>query len=162
MNRMKKATLLLFPFGFLVLLVEDLMTTVKNGTSTLDIQLHDTFFVIANVHVKLFFAMLFLALSAVYSVFPKITSRTINAAMGYIHFAITLIGAYFLCLPYHYTGLTGMLRGYMDYSNWVSLDGFSGGNHFILQAMILMACGQVVFVANLVWSLVKGRKRRPT
>jgi hypothetical protein len=49
----------------------------------------------------------------------------------------------------------------MDYSNWVSLDGFSGMNHFAMQAMIWLVCGQVVFVANLVWSVVKGEKWRP-
>jgi cytochrome c oxidase subunit 1 len=150
-----------FIFGLFVLLVGDLMNTVNNGTSTLDIQLHDTYFVIAHVHLILFFALLFLAFAAVYFVFPKITGRTINAAMGYIHFAFTLIAAYFLSWPYNYAGLAGMPRRYMDYSNWVSLDGFSGANYFTTQAMILLVCGQVVFVANLVWSLVKGQKWRP-
>jgi heme/copper-type cytochrome/quinol oxidase subunit 1 len=54
-----------------------------------------------------------------------------------------------------------MPRRSMDYSNWVSLDGFSGVNQFVTQAMILLVCGQVVFLANLVWSLVKGEKWRP-
>jgi cytochrome c oxidase subunit 1 len=84
-----------------------------------------------------------------------------NAPMGYIHFAFTLIAAYFLCWPYNYAGLAGMPRRYMDYSNWVSLDEFSGMNHFTTQAMILLVCGQVVFVAILVWSVVKGEKQRP-
>jgi len=146
-----------FIFGLFVLLVEDLMNSVNNGTSTLDIQLHDTYFVIAHIHLILFFALLFLAFAAVYFVFPKITGRTMNAAMGYIHFALTLIPVYFLCWPHHYAGLAGMPRRYMDYSNWVSLDGLSGTNHFNAQVMILLVFGQVVFVVNLVWSLVKGQ-----
>ena len=150
-----------FIFGLFVLLIEDLMNTVNNGTSTLDIQLHDTYFVIAQVHVILFFALLFLTFAAAYFVFPKITGRTMNAVMGYIHFALTLIAVYFLCWPYHHAGLAGMPRRYVEYSNWVSLDGFSGTNHFTAQAMILLVFGQVVFVANLVWSLVKGQKWRP-
>jgi cytochrome c oxidase subunit 1 len=150
-----------FIFGLFVLLVEDLINTVNNGTSTLDIQLHDTLFVIAHVHLILFFALLFLAFAAVYFVFPRITGRTMNVAMGYIHFALTLTTAYFLCWSYHYAGLAGMPRRYMDYSNWVSLDRFSMANHFTTQAMIVLVCGQVVFVANLVWSLVKGQKWRP-
>jgi len=150
-----------FIFGLFVLLVEDLMNTVNNRTSTLDIQLHDTYFVIAHVHLIFFFALLFLAFAAVYFVFPKVTGRTMNAAMGYIHFALTLIAVYFLCWPFNYTGLAGMPRRYLDYSNGVSLDEFSGTNHFAMQAMILLVCGQVVFVANLVWSLAKGRIGRP-
>ena len=149
-----------FIFGLFVLLVGDLMNTVNNRTSTLDIQLHDTLFVIAHVHLMLFFALLFLAFAAVYFVFPKITGITMNAVMGYIHFVVTLITAYFLCWPYNYAGLAGMPRRYIDYSNdysnWVSLDGFLWLNHFTALAMILLVCGQVVFVANLVWSLVKG------
>jgi cytochrome c oxidase subunit 1 len=150
-----------FTFGFFVLLVGDLMNTAIFGTSTLDIQLHDTYFVIAHVHLIRFFALLFLAFAAVYFVFPKMTGRRMNAAMGYIHFALTLIAAYFLCWPYSYTSLAGMPRRYLDYSNGVSLDGFSGANHFATQAMTLLVCGQVVFVANLVWSLVKGQKWKP-
>jgi len=150
-----------FIFGLFVLLVGDLMNTAIFGTSTLDIQLHDTYFVIARVHLIGFFALLFLAFAGVYFVFSKMTGRTMNEAMGYIHFALTLISAYFLCWPYNYTSLAGMPRRYLDYSNWVSLDGFLGVNHFTTQAMILLVCGQVVFVANLVWSLAKGRIERP-
>jgi cytochrome c oxidase subunit 1 len=151
-----------FIFGLFVFLIGDLMNTVNNGNSTIDIQLHDSYFVIAHVHLILFFALLFLAFAAVYFVFPKITGRTMNAPMGYIHFALTLIAAYFLCWPYHYTGLAGMPRRYMDYSNWVArMDEFTAKNNFTTWTMILLVCGQVVFLANLVWSAVKGEKWRP-
>jgi cytochrome c oxidase subunit 1 len=148
-----------FIFGLFVLLIGDLMN--NNGNSTFDIQLHDTLFVIAHFHLILFFALLFLAFAAVYFVFPKITGRKMNAPMGYIHFALTLIAAYFLCCPYHYAGLAGMPRRYMDYSNWVSMDGFSGLNHFTTLVMLLLVCGQMVFLANLVWSVLKGENWRP-
>ena len=144
-----------FIFGPFVLLGEDLMNTVDNRNSTFDIQLHDTYFVIAHVHLILFFALLFLAFAAVYFIFPKITGRTMNAAMGYIHFAFTMIPVYFLCWPHYHAGLAGMPRRYVDYSNWVSFDGFSGMNHFTARAMILLVFGQVVFVANLVWSCMR-------
>jgi cytochrome c oxidase subunit 1 len=150
-----------FIFGLLVLLIGDLMNTVNHRTSTLDIQLHDTYFVIAHVHLILFFALLFLAFAAVYYAFPKITGRTMNAPMGYIHFALTLVATYFLCWPSQYVGLAGMPRRYMDYSNFLSLDGFSAVNRFTTRAVILLVGGQVVFVANLVWSVVKGVKWRP-
>ena len=116
---------------------------------------------IAHGHLILFFALLFLGFAAVYFVFPKITGRTMNAPMGYIHFALTLGAVYFLCWPYPYAGLAGMPRRYMDYSNWVNMDEFSGLNHFTTWAMIGLICGQVVFLANLVWSVVKGEKWGP-
>lgn len=150
-----------FIFGLFVLLIGGLMNTVIYGNSTLDIQLHDTYFVIAHGHLISFFALLFLAFAAVYFAFPKITGRTMNAPMGYFHFAVTLIATYFLCWPYHYAGLAGMPRRYMDYSNFVSMDGFPGLNQFAIWAIISLVCGQVVFLANLVWSVVKGSKWRP-
>jgi cytochrome c oxidase subunit 1 len=150
-----------FIFGLFVLLIGDLLNRENNGNSTFDIHLHDTYFVIAHVHLISFFALLFLAFAAVYFVFPKITGRTMNAPMGYIHLAVMLIASYFLCWPYHYAGLAGMPRRYMDYSNWVRMDAFSGPNKFTTKALILLLCGQVVFLANLVWSVVKGEKWRP-
>ncbi len=150
-----------FIFGIFVLLIENLMDSVSKGNSTIDIQLHDTYFVIANVHVITFFALLFLAFAAVYFVFPRITGKTMNARMGYIHFSVTLITVYFLCWPYPYAGLAGMPRRYMNYSSWLSMNGFSGLNLFTARTTLLLVCGQIVFLANLVWSVVKGEKWKP-
>lgn len=148
-----------FVFGLFVLLIGQLMNTMRFGPSTLDIQLHDTYYVIAQRHVIGFFTLLFLGFAAVYVAFLKVTGRTMNAVMGYIHFVLTLIPAYFICCPYHYqyAGLAGMPRRYMDVSSWVSPDAWLGLNRFIMPAMIVFICGQVVFAANLVWSLVKGQ-----
>ncbi len=144
--------------GAFVLLIGNLVNQVTIGNSTLDIQLHDTYFVIAHVHLMLYFALLFLAFSAVYFVFPRITGRMMNAPMGYIHFTLTLVSVYLLCWPVPYEGLAGMPRWYMDYSTWVSLDGFSGTNVFVARVMMVLLGAQVVFVVNLVYSAVRGRK----
>jgi cytochrome c oxidase subunit I len=155
-----------FFFGLFVLLVGDLINTVFVGTSTLDIQLHDTYFVIAHVHLLFLFGMLFLGFAAVYFFFSTVTGKTLNAPMGYIHFAFTLMAIYFICWPFNYAGLAGMPRRYIDYSgwvnsyrfSWVNVYAFSGVNQYTLQAMFLFVCGQVVFLVNLIWSVVKGRR----
>jgi cytochrome c oxidase subunit I len=157
-GNMKLTPAMAFTFGAFLLLIENLINKVNNESSTFDIQFQDTLFVIAHVHLISFFVLIFVAFAAVYLVFPKITGRTMNAPMGYIHFAVTLIATYFICRPYHY-GLTGMPRRYLNYSDWVKLDSFSGpNNYYTMRALILLVCGQVVFAANLVWSLVKGEK----
>jgi cytochrome c oxidase subunit 1 len=153
----------IFLLGFFIFLIGDFVSELIFGSSTLDFQLHDTYFVIAHAHVMIFFALIFLAFSAVYFFYPRISGRTMNAPMGYIHFGIALVGAYLLYWPVQYTGLAGMPRRYIDYSNWVSIDRFRDVNVFKMKAIILLTCAQFLFLVNLIYSAIKGEKwRRPT
>ena len=145
-----------FLYGLFVILLEYLINLAANGPATFDKQLHDTFFVTAHGHLVLFFVLVFLAFATVYTLIPRITGKTMNPAMGYIHFALTLVVAYYLCCPpLSYSGLAGMPRRYFDYSNWVDLDDFSMVNHANTQAILLLALAQVVFLANLIWLLMR-------
>ena len=155
----------IFFLGYFIFLIGDFIgelgiTTAPFGSSTLDIQLHDTYFVIGHAHVMLFFAVIFLAFSAVYFFYPRITGRTMNAPMGYMHFGITLVGAYLLSWPVQYTGLAGMPRRYIDYSYWTSINRFRDTNVFTMKIIILLTCTQVLFLANLIYSAIKGEKWR--
>ena len=149
---------ILFLLGFFIFLTGDFISETFIGQSTLDFQLHDTYIVIAHAHVMIFFALIFLAFYAVYSVFPDITRRAMNAPMSYMHFGITLVGAYMLCWPVEYAGLAGMPRRYLDYSSWVNMAQFEAENIFKMYAMILLICVQLLFIVNLIYSAVRGKK----
>ena len=56
--------------------------------------------------------------AGIYHWFPKMYGRYLNNTLAYIHFWVTLIGAYLIFWPMHYEGLAGMPRRYLDYSSW--------------------------------------------
>jgi cytochrome c oxidase subunit I len=150
-----------FLLGSFIFLTGDITNERFFGHSTLDIQLHDTLFVIANAHLMIFFALIFLALSYAHYMYPRKIGRTLNAPMVYIHFVITLVAAYILCLPMPYEGLAGMPRRYIDYGGWISMKPFEYINGRIIISILLLPFAQLLFLFNATYSAFKGAKWRP-
>ncbi len=145
-----------FLLGFFILLIGDLTHILFVGNSTIDIQLHDTFFVLAHVHLMAIFAVICFAFYTVYWGFPRITGKPLNAPMSYLHFVFTLIGAYAFIWPVHYMGLAGMPRRYIDYNSWTDIT--PGVNVFQMNLWTLLIFGQLFFVINLIYSAMKPKK----
>jgi cytochrome c oxidase subunit 1 len=149
---------MLFAIGFVSLFISGGLTGIFLGNSALDIHLHDTYFVIAHFHIVMGVASFFGMFAGIYHWFPKMYGRFLNNTLAYIHFWVTIIGAYLIFWPMHYQGLSGMPRRYYDFSNWESFKQFGGLNEFIsLVAMIVFAV-QLLFVFNFFYSIFKGRK----
>ena len=151
-------TAMLFAIGFVSMFISGGLTGIFLGNSSLDIHLHDTYFIIAHFHIVMGVAGFFGMYAGVYHWFPKMYGRFLNNTMGYIHFWVTLIGAYLIFWPMHYEGLAGMPRRYYDFSGWESFKMFAGLNQFISFISILVFAGQLLFVFNFVYSIFKGRK----
>lgn len=149
---------MLFAIGFVSMFISGGLTGIFLGNSSLDIHLHDTYFVIAHFHIVMGVASFFGMFAGIYHWFPKMYGCYMNNTLAYIHFWITLIGAYLIFWPMHYQGFAGMPRRYFDFSNWESFKQFGGLNEFIsLVAMIVFAV-QLLFVFNFFYSIFKGRK----
>jgi len=149
---------MLFAIGFVSLFISGGLTGIWLGNSALDIHLHDTYFVIAHFHIVMGVASMFGMFAGIYHWFPKMYGRFLNNTIGYIHFWITIAGAYMIFWPMHYEGLAGMPRRYYDYSVWESFKQFGELNKFIsLVAMIVFAV-QILFLFNFFYSIFKGRK----
>ena len=149
---------MMFAIGFVSLFISGGLTGIFLGNSALDIHLHDTYFVIAHFHIVMGVASFFGMFAGVYHWFPKMYGRYLNNVMAYIHFWVTIIGAYLIFWPMHYQGLAGAPRRYYDLSSWESFKHFGGLNEFIsLVAMIVFAV-QILFVFNFFYSIFKGRK----
>ncbi len=151
---------MLFALGFVSMFISGGLTGIFVGNAALDIQLHDTYFIIAHFHLVMGVAAFFGMFAGIYHWFPKMYGRYMNNTLAYIHFWITLIGAYLIFWPMHYTGLAGMPRRYYDYSNWESFKMFEGLNQFISIVVILVFLTQLLFVFNFFYSIWKGRKVR--
>jgi cytochrome c oxidase subunit 1 len=149
---------MLFALGFVSLFISGGLTGIFLGNSTLDIHLHDTYFVIAHFHIVMGVSAFFGMFAGIYHWFPKMYGRYMNSTLAYIHFWVTLIGAYLIFWPMHYEGLAGMPRRYLDYSNWASFSQFGDLNRFISTVAMIVFSIQLLFVFNFFYSIFKGRK----
>lgn len=149
---------MMFALGFVSLFISGGLTGIFLGNSALDIHLHDTYFVIAHFHIVMGVASMFGMFAGIYHWYPKMYGRYLNNTLGYIHFWATMIGAYLIFWPMHYTGLAGMPRRYYDYSIWESFKQFGSLNQFISIVAIIVFLVQILFLFNFFYSIWKGRK----
>jgi cytochrome c oxidase subunit I len=151
---------MMFAIGFVSLFISGGLTGIWLGNSALDIHLHDTYFVIAHFHIVMGVAGIFGMFCGIYHWYPKMYGRYLNNTLGYIHFWVTLIGAYLIFWPMHYEGLAGMPRRYYDYSQWESFKQFVELNRFISTVAMIVFAVQLLFLFNFFYSIWKGRKVR--
>ena len=148
----------LFAVGFVSLFISGGLTGIFLGNSTIDIHLHDTMFVVAHFHIVMGVASFFGMFAGVYHWFPKMFGRYLNNTLGYIHFWVTMIGAYLIFWPMHYQGLAGTPRRYLDKRGWSSFNQFTELDKMITIVSIIVFAVQLMFVFNFFYSIFKGRK----
>ncbi len=149
---------MLFAIGFVSLFISGGLTGIWLGNSAIDMHVHDTYFVIAHFHLVMGVASMFGMFAGIYHWYPKMFGRFMNNTLAYVHFWITMIGAYLIFWPMHYEGLAGMPRRYYDFSNWESFKMFHGLNEFISIVAIIVFFAQFLFIFNFFYSIFKGRK----
>ncbi|MFB0946443.1 MAG: cbb3-type cytochrome c oxidase subunit I, partial [Spirosomataceae bacterium] len=122
---------MLFAIGLVSFFVSGGLTGIILGNSALDIQLHDTYFVVAHFHIVMGAAAIFGMLAGVYHWFPKMFGRMMNAKLGYAHFWLTFISSYLVFFPMHYIGIAGFPRRYYQWSGFATFDSYADLNAFI-------------------------------
>lgn len=149
---------MLFAIGFVSMFISGGLTGIFLGNSAIDIQLHDTYFVVAHFHIVMGIAAFFGMFAGVYNWFPRMYGRFMNETMGRIHFWVTMIGAYAIFWPMHYMGMAGVPRRYYRFDTFDAFGHFKGLNEFITIAAILVFGAQLLFVFNFFYSIWYGRK----
>ena len=148
----------LFAIGFVSMFISGGLTGIFLGNSALDIQLHDTYFVVAHFHIVMGVAAFFGMFAGIYNWYPKMWGRFMNETIGQIHFWGTLIGAYAIFWPMHYLGMAGVPRRYYSFENFDAFSHFDTMNKFITIAAIVVFFLQVMFVVNFIYSIFKGKR----
>lgn len=149
---------MLFSIGLVSFFVSGGLTGIILGNSALDIQLHDTYFVVAHFHVVMGAASAFGLLAGVYHWFPKMFGRMMNNTMGQVHFWLSFIGIYLIFLPMHYVGIAGFPRRYYQFTSFDFTSTYTDLNMFISAAAILTFFAQLIFLWNFFSSMFYGKR----
>src|SRR5438094_468051 len=142
---------LLFAMAFIVVFTIGGISGVFLGSVPVDVQLSDTYFVVAHIHYVLVQGALFCAFAAFYYWMPKISGRMLSEQLGRIHFFLFFIGVNMAFFPMHQLGLEGMPRRTFHYPQspeWASLNLVSTIGAYIIGISV------AVFLFNFFSSIV--------
>ncbi len=149
---------MLFSIGMVSTFITGGLTGLILGDSALDINVHDTMFVVAHFHLVMGISALFGMFAGVYHWFPKMFGRMMNKDMGYLHFWLTAITAYGVFFPMHFIGLAGLPRRYYSNSAFPIFDDLLHINKVITVFALIGGVAQLIFLANFFFSIRKGKK----
>ena len=149
---------MLFAIGLVSFFISGGLTGIFLGNAALDINLHDTYFVVAHFHLVMGSAAIFGMLAGIYHWFPKMFGRMMNAKLGYLHFWLTFVSAYLVFFPMHFMGLDGVPRRYYAFTEFASMSEWLSVNKFITWSAILGAVAQFAFLFNFFYSIFFGKK----
>lgn len=149
---------MLFSIGLVSSFVSGGVTGIILADSTLDINVHDTYFVVAHFHIVMGLSAIFGMFAGVYHWFPKLFLRMMNKKLGYVHFWVTFICAYGVFFPMHFLGLAGVPRRYYTNSEFPMFDNLVDINEIVTIFAIVGAIGQGVFLFNFFYSIFRGEK----
>ncbi|MDP2687412.1 MAG: cbb3-type cytochrome c oxidase subunit I [Aequorivita sp.] len=152
-------TAMLFSIAFVSTFITGGLTGIILGDSALDINVHDTYFVVAHFHLVMGISALYGLLAGVYHWFPKMfEGRMMNKKLGYIHFWVTAIGAYGIFFPMHFVGMAGLPRRYYTNTAFPYFDDLANINVVMTIFAIFTIAVQVVFLYNFIYSIFYGKR----
>lgn len=156
-GNLKLSPAMLFAIGLVSTFVTGGVTGIILADSALDINVHDTYFVVAHFHIVMGASAIFGMFCGVYHWFPRMFGRMMNNKLGFIHFWVTFISVYGVFFPMHFIGLTGVPRRYYSNEAFALFDNLQGINILITSFAILGALAQGVFIFNFFYSMYRGK-----
>jgi len=149
---------MLFAIGLVSTFITGGLTGIILGDSALDINVHDTYFVVAHFHLVMGISALYGMLAGIYHWYPILFGKMMNKNLGYIHFWVTAISAYGVFFPMHFIGMAGLPRRYYTNSNFPLFDDLADTNQIITMFALMGAAVQLVFLYNFIYNIFYGKK----
>jgi cytochrome c oxidase subunit 1 len=157
-GNLKFSPAMLFAVGLVSTFVTGGVTGIILADSALDINVHDTYFVVAHFHIVMGASAIFGMFSGIYHWFPRMFGRMLNNKLGYAHFWITFIAVYGVFFPMHFIGLTGVPRRYYSNEAFALFENLQSINILITVFAIIGALAQGLFIFNFFYSMYRGKK----
>jgi cytochrome c oxidase subunit 1 len=152
-GRPRLAVPMLYVIGFIVSFVIGGLTGVIIAAVPLDLELHDTYFIVAHFHYVLIGGAVFPLLGILTYWYPKFTGRMMHEALGKIGFWLLFLGFQLAFFPMHFAGLLGMPRRVYTYPAGLGLE---LPNLLSTIGAFAVALAVVLFVTNGLFSLYRG------
>ena len=149
---------MLFAIGMVSTFITGGLTGIILADNALDINIHDTYFVVAHFHIVMGLSAVLAMFGGVYHWFPKMFGRMMNKTWGYVHFWTTFICAYGVFFPQHFIGMAGVPRRYYSNTAFPMFDDFVDLNILITFFAIGGTLSQSFFLINFFYSIFKGEK----
>lgn len=149
---------MMFAIGMVSTFITGGLTGIILGDSALDINVHDTYFVVAHFHIVMGASAIFGMFAGVYHWFPKMYGKMMNKKLGYAHFWLTIVSVYGVFFPMHFIGLSGVPRRYYTNEAFPLFDALQDINVSISMFAFLGGVAQCIFFFNFFYSIFRGSK----
>ncbi|GJH12836.1 cytochrome c oxidase subunit I [Caballeronia sp. EK] len=149
-GRLNLRTPLLYVLAFFFILVIGGMTGIMVASVPIDLQVHDTYFVVAHLHYVLLGGAVFPLFGAFFYWFPKFTGHTLDERLGKWQFWLFFIGFNVTFFPMHLLGLEGMPRRVWTYPHGMGWDGM---NLVATIGAYMIAASVLLFIVNVARTL---------
>ncbi len=146
-------TPMLFAIAFVCLFTIGGFSGLVCAMTPVDIQIHDTYYVVAHFHYVLVSGALFAIIAGIYYWLPKWTGHMYDERLGKWHFWLSAIAMNITFFPMHFLGLAGMPRRYADYALQ-----FAEFNAIASVGAFLFGASQLIFLVVILKAIRGGKK----
>ena len=154
-GKIETPTPMLFVLGAIVVFLMGGLSGPPHANVSVDLHLHDTYFVVGHFHDTIFGGFVFPFFAALYYWFPKATGRRMNEFWGKVHFWLMTPSFFVLTFGMMFVGVAGMRRRIADYDPAL---GFDGAHLVMTISAFLIALSVLIFFINLIHSIRHGEK----
>lgn len=144
---------MLFALGFVFLFTIGGLTGVVLANASMDVAMHDTYYVVAHFHYVLSMGAVFSLFAGFYYWAPKIFGRMYSETLAQVQFWSLFVGVNTTFFPQHFLGLAGMPRRIPDYP-----DAFEGWNYVSSIGSLISVVSMAIFLYTIFDMLSRGKE----